>query len=282
MDTGVDHGLDITTHRVDGAVFAQARIIGRTPLNVLDDAALDAVLEGLGELHTRCFRPDPVTVDPDALRGIVLGGTDRAFVGGADLKRLGALDPGSARAFITRVHRVCAAVRALPVPVIGRVHGYCLGAGMEIAAACDFRVGDDTAVVGMPEVQVGVPSVVEAVLLPRIIGWGRTRELLLLGHTLEAADAARIGFLERLVPAAALDSEIDRCLALLASAGARAVALQKQLIDRWEDASIATGVAAGVDAFARAFESDEPAQLTDAFFRARQAAKAAAEGDADR
>ena len=79
------------------------------------------------------------------------------------------------------------------MPVIARVNGYALGAGLEVAAACDLRIASSNAVFGMPEVKVGIPSVVEAALLPGLIGWGRTRELLLFGENIDAATALRLG-----------------------------------------------------------------------------------------
>ena len=98
---------------------------------------------------------------------ILTGAGERAFVGGADINELAHLDRDSAREFITLVHRCCDGFRRLPVPVIARIDGYALGAGLELAAACDLRVASDRSMFGMPEVRVGIPSVVEAALLPR-------------------------------------------------------------------------------------------------------------------
>ena len=122
----------------------------------------------------------------DSVRCAVLrGATPRAFVGGADLKELGALTPATAEAFIRSIHDVCAALRDFPAPVIACIEGYCIGGGLEIAAACDFRIARSDGQFGMPEVRVGVPSVIEAALLPGLSGWGRTRELLLRGHLID-------------------------------------------------------------------------------------------------
>src|SRR5439155_1086231 len=120
-------------------------------------------------------------VDPELRLVIVTGAGERAFVGGADINELAALDTDSAREFITLVHRCCDGFHRLPVPVIARIDGYALGAGLELAAACDLRVASNRAVFGMPEVRVGIPSVVEAALLPQLIGYGRARRLLLTG-----------------------------------------------------------------------------------------------------
>src|SRR5258705_8937709 len=108
------------------------------------------------------------------LRAIVLTGAgDKAFIGGANIDEMAALSgPAEAKAFITKVHGVCQAIRETPMPVIAAINGWCLGAGLEIAAARDLRLCARTAVLGMPEVRLGLPSVVEAALLPSLIGWG--------------------------------------------------------------------------------------------------------------
>ncbi len=131
------------------------------------------------------------------LRAVVLRGAgERAFIGGADINEMAGLEPASARAFITLVHRSCDVFRRLPVPVIARIQGYVFGAGVEVAAACDMRVASIDARFGMPEVRLGVPSVVEAALLPQLIGWGRTRQWLLTGDTIDAATAQAWGLVE--------------------------------------------------------------------------------------
>ena len=153
----------------------------------------------------------------------------------------------------------------MPVPVIGRINGYALGAGLELAAACDLRISADTAHFAMPEVRVGIPSVVEAAQLPGVIGWGRTRRLLLLGETLDAATMASWGFLERVVPARQLDAAVMEWLTLLAKAGPHAIRRQKALIRTWEDLPLKQAVAAGIPAFAASWKTAEPGEMLSAF-----------------
>jgi enoyl-CoA hydratase/carnithine racemase len=172
------------------------------------------------------------------------------------------------------VHGCCAVVRRCAVPVIARVQGHCYGAGMELAAACDMRISSRSARYGMPEVKLGIPSVVEAAVLPQLVGWGRTRELLLLGDTYSADEVERWGFLERVVPDDALDAELDKVLASLLACGANAIRLQKELITRWETQPLPQAIATGVDFFARAYESDEPGKMMDHFLTEQAARKA--------
>jgi enoyl-CoA hydratase/carnithine racemase len=206
------------------------------------------------------------------LRAIVLTGAgDKAFIGGADLNELGGCCADSVRLFITRLHMACLAIRTCPVPVIGRVNGFCLGAGLEVAASCDMRVSSDTAIYGMPEVPMGLPSVIEAALLPGLIGWGKTREILLTGETFGAEPALAMGFVQKVVPAAGLDAAVDHWLGLIGQAAPKAVRNQKALMNRWERVSVEEGVYAGIDAISEAYTTGEPQAAIKEFFDARKA-----------
>ena len=207
-----------------------------------------------------------------ALRAVVLTGAgDRAFIGGADLNELGGLCADSARLFITRLHQACEAIRDFPVPVIGRINGYCLGAGLEVAASCDMRVAADGARFGMPEVHMGLPSVIEAALLPGLIGWGHTREMLLTGELSSAAEALAMRFVQRAVPAAELDAAVERWLAAICRATPEAIRSQKALMNRWERVSVEEGVMAGIDALADAYKTGEPQAAIKAFLDSKKA-----------
>jgi enoyl-CoA hydratase/carnithine racemase len=183
---------------------------------------------------------------------------------------MAALDGHSARDFITLVHRTCDCLRRLPVPVIARIDGYALGAGLEVAISCDLRVATTRAKFGMPEVKVGLPSVVEAALIPRLIGTGRARELLLLGETVDADTALRWGLVERVAAPDAIDAEIEAMIGSLLAAGAEAVRQQKALMRAWEQLSADAAIAAGIDAFAQAFATDEPRRMLAAFTERRR------------
>lgn len=231
-----------------------------TRLNVMNTALMERLTPAIRAVGN----------EPD-LRAVVLTGAgDRAFIGGADIKEFSALDPSSAEAFITRIHDVCQAIRDCPVPVIARINGYCLGAGFEVAASCDLRIASDTSIFGMPEVKVGVPSVIEAALLPRLIGWGKTNELLLTGENIEAYEAQRIGFLERVVTEADLDADLRKWVESIVSAGPRAVRLQKELIRKWESQSLDQAIREGIRTFRRAFETDEPQRYAAPFLNRKK------------
>jgi enoyl-CoA hydratase/carnithine racemase len=203
----------------------------------------------------------------DRLRAVILTGAGtRSFIGGADLNELGAFCADSARLFITRLHQACRAIRDCPLPVIGRINGFCLGAGLEIAASCDMRCAAETAQFGMPEVHMGLPSVIEAALLPGQIGWGRTREMLLTGALYSAADALAMGFVQKVASPATLDDSVATWLKGICAATPRAVRAQKALMNRWERTSIDEGIYAGIDALAEAYTTGEPQAAIKAFF----------------
>jgi len=217
-------------------------------LNVLNREAMTALREMIVKVSKR----------PDLRCVILTGGGDKAWIGGADITEMTDLNPKTAREFITKLHRVCQAIRDCPAPVIARINGYCLGAGMEIAAACDLRIATTDSQFGMPEVQVGIPSVIEAVLLPRLIGWGKTSELLLTGKMISAEEAESIRFVERVVQKDQLDAALNEWTAAMLSAGPLAIWSQKSLIRQWETLNVDDGIRAGIDAFAHAFTTDEP------------------------
>lgn len=199
-----------------------------------------------------------LSLDED-IRAVVLAAAgDRAFVGGADIGEMSKMDGPSARDFITNLHLAIDEIRRLPVPVIGRIHGYCLGAGLELVAACDFRVASDNAKFGMPEVRVGLPSVIEAVLLPHIMGWGKAAEILLTGDMIDAEDARACGLIQKITPKDGLDGQVDAWLGSILASGPKAVRQQKKLIRSWENMPIDAAIRAAIDAFEEANRGDEP------------------------
>jgi enoyl-CoA hydratase/carnithine racemase len=255
MDDAPRPGIGVRL-AADGMV-ARVTVDNRTKLNTLDRALMRAFVAEIEALGKR-----------GDLRAVVLSGFgDKAFIGGANIPEMAALDRGSAGDFIALVHRTCDCLRQLPVPVIARIDGYALGAGLEVAVSCDLRVASTRAKFGMPEVKVGIPSVVEAALIPRLIGWGRARELLMTGETIDAATALRWGLVERVVAPEKLDQEIDTLLDGLLSAGPQAVRRQKALMREWENLPVDRAVAAGIDAFVGSFDTDEPATMLNAFLK---------------
>lgn len=181
-----------------------------------------------------------------AVRVLVLTGSGDAFCAGADLAATSAED--SARFDVTAMLRaynnpVVLALRACPKPVIARVRGPAAGVGMNFALACDLIVASEDATFAQAFVRVGLaPDGGSTYLLPRLVGYHKAFELMALGEPLGAADAARLGIVARVVPAAELDAAVDALAARLAAAPRGAVAAIKAGLQGGETADLATAL----------------------------------------
>jgi enoyl-CoA hydratase/carnithine racemase len=206
--------------------------------------------EKANALNSRMLEELRRTLDGLDSRVVVLGGRGKTFCGGADVEELRALTAATAPDFVTRIHDVCQAIRELPVPVVARLHGAVIGAGLEIAAACDLRVAADGTKFAMPEVKLAIPSVVEAALLPRLMGSGRAAWLVLTGEAIDARRALEWGLVEEVT--GQLDERLDHLVKTLMAADREALRMQKQLLQLWDEASLATSVRASIERFAQA------------------------------
>jgi len=202
----------------------------------------------------------------DGVRVLILRGTgDKGLTGGADINEMASLTSASAEQFISRLRALCDAVRHFPTPVIARMPGWCLGGGLELVLACDIRIASDDAKLGMPEVKVGIPSVIHAALLPRLIGHARAAWLLLTGEIFDADESLSAGLVSRVVPLTDLDVEVARVADLLAGLGQRVLCQQKRLLREWESEPLEISIENSVAEFAHAFATGEPRKLMVAF-----------------
>jgi len=241
-------------------VVARVTLDNPNKLNIFTWAALEELAGAIKELEN----------NPLVRAVVITGAGDKAFIGGADLEALGSLDPVSAREFIGRVHEACACMRDCPLPVIARINGWCLGAGLELAACCDLRIAADTAVFGMPEVRLGIPSVVEAAMLPRIVGTGRARWLVMTGETIGAAEALVWGLVEKIVDLKNLDECVNGALDAILAGSDESIRAQKRLCRLWEEAPLAESIRTSIDEFSLSYESGEPNRRIAAFRAARR------------
>ena len=241
-------------NRREGGHLMRVVIDNASKLNTLNRALMSEIIETGARL----------AADPELRLVVLTGAGERAFVGGADIGEIAALDRDGAHSFITAVHRCCDSFRRLPAPVIARIDGYALGAGLELACACDLRVASDRSIFGMPEVRIGIPSVVEAALLPKLIGQGRARRLLLTGEMIGAAEALSWGLVDVVVPPVELDAAVEHLTCQILAAGRNALRLQKSLILDWEELPTTAAVQRGIEYFVDAFDTDEPARMAGA------------------
>lgn len=196
-----------------------------------------------------------VTDLPDRVRVVVVTGAgDRAFGAGMHLDVFRDAAPGDGRAIITRLATCLRAVRTAPVPTIARLNGACLGAAFELALACDLRVAHTGVRVGLPEVRLGIPSVVDAALLPRYVGAALAQEMVLTGSVHRVDEPGTAPLVNRLVDSpAGLDAAVDDLVATLLAPTREVLAAQKELLETWREQGITGSVDASVDTFAEVF-----------------------------
>jgi enoyl-CoA hydratase len=239
----------------DSRGVVRVSICNAGSLNILGSAVIDGVREGLEQLAR-----------DRTIRVLVLAGqSEKSMIGGADIKEMAALEQKSAEAFISRLRDLCEAVRAFPAPVIARMPGWCLGGGLEVAAACDFRVSAHDARFGMPEVRVGIPSVIHAALLPRLIGWGRARWLVMTAENIDAPTALSWGLVDVVAPQGGLDQAVEHVIGMLLECGPEALRSQKALLRQWEELPLTESVNLSVGVFGKSFLTGEPQRLMQGF-----------------
>jgi enoyl-CoA hydratase len=233
---------------IDGRGVAQMTICNAGSMIIFNSQVIAALTGAINELGRQ-----------KGVRALVLrSDSEKAFVGGADIKEMAALDQASAERFITNLRDLCEAARNFPQPVIARIPGWCLGGGLEFAVACDFRIASDQAKFAMPEVKVGIPSVIHAAMLPRVMGTPRARWLVMTGATIDAATALQWGLIDVVAAASELDAEVEKLLGALLECGAEAIAAQKELIRKWEELPLKDAIDASIPIFGRSFLTGEP------------------------
>lgn len=252
-----------TLSSVDERGIGVLEITNAGPLNVLSTPVTCDVTSAVSSL----------AVFPGIRVLILRGAGDRAFIGGADIKEMVHLGRDAAVEFISRIAGLCEALRQFPAPVIARLSGWCLGAGLEVAVACDLRISSGDARYAMPEVAMGIPSVIHAALLPDLIGSGRARWLLLTGRSITAASALSWGLVDEIHDGPVLDSAVTAAAMSLTALGPNAVRRQKRLLRSWEDPSIDDAVKASIGEFGSAFDHSEPRELMTEFLRRKEASR---------
>jgi enoyl-CoA hydratase len=239
----------------DSRGVVRLTICNAGPLNIFGSAVINSVREGLQML-----------AGESGIRVLILAGqSEKSLIGGADIKEMATFDQAAAEKFISGFGDVCEAVRAFPAPVIARMPGWCLGGGLEVAAACDFRVAGHDAKFGMPEVRVGIPSVIHAALLPRLIGSGRARWLVMTAENIDAATALAWGLVDVVAPEGGLDAAVEKTIDSLLKCGPEALRAQKALLRQWEELPLTESVNLSIGVFGRSFLTDEPKRLMQEF-----------------
>jgi enoyl-CoA hydratase len=232
-------------------------------LNALNAATLD-------ELHIAF----DAAAEDDAIRVVVLTGAGpKAFVAGADIAEMTTLSPVQARDFSLRGQRMMRAVETMPKPVIAMVNGFALGGGLELAMACHLRIAADSAKVGQPEINLGlVPGFGGSQRLLRLAGRAATLELCLLGAPIDATRAQQLGILNRVVPAAELETETMKLATQLAGAAPLALRGILDCVNTGGECGIEEGLAFESTQFGLVFATQDMREGTAAFLERRKPA----------
>ncbi|HMK66679.1 MAG TPA: enoyl-CoA hydratase-related protein [Thermodesulfobacteriota bacterium] len=202
---------------------------------------------------------------------ILTGSGDKAFVAGADIAAMSQMTPLQAKRFSWAGHEVMFALEALEIPVIAAVNGFALGGGTEIAMSCDFIYASEKAKFGQPEINLGIiPGFGGTQRLPRLVGKGWAKEIVLTGEMISAQQAKELGLVNKVFPPDALMDEVFKTAKLLASKGRASLRAAKQAMNRGFDVDLRNACAMEVDAFAVCFTSPDAKEGLTAFLEKRK------------
>jgi enoyl-CoA hydratase len=245
---------------LDASGIATLTINRPEALNALNAEVLEAVTTAARELKGKA-------------RALIVTGSGKAFVAGADIAQMQALGPAEAEAFARRGHAFGQALADFPGPVIAAINGYALGGGLELAMACDILVASERAVVGQPEVKLGVvPGFGGSQRLPRRTGPGIAKWLLMTGESVKADEALRLGIVDKVVPSDALMAECRRIAEACLANGPAAVASVKRLVDLGLDVPLQAALDLEAKAFGASFATADQKEGMKAFLEKRKAA----------
>ena len=233
---------------------------GRTDLNLLGLKLFQSLIDGL----------DEVAVDANVTTVVLRGAGERAFSAGVDLHEMRDLTPQSAEEFIRTLHRAIRKVLTLPMPVIAAINGSCLGGALEMVLACDIRIASEDAIFGLPEVLVGLPSVIEASLLPKTIGLGRARRLIMTGDSVTSQEALDMGLVDQVVAKDAVHDAAMETTEKFRNISPKVMAAQKDIIVKWLEMGDEQSAEYSIKAFALGFTTGHPQEAMTAFLEKRE------------
>ena len=232
-------------------------------LNALNSATLDALHEAF----------DAAAADADVRVVVLTGAGEKAFVAGADISEMNGLPPVEGRDFSLRGQRMMRRVEKMPKPVIAAVNGFALGGGLELAMCCHLRIAGDNAKVGQPEINLGlIPGFGGSQRLLRLAGRAATLELCLTGAPIGAERARELGIVNRVVPAADLQTETLKLASQLANAAPLALRAMLDCVNIGGECGIEEGLEYESAQFGLVFSTDDMREGTTAFLEKRKPA----------
>ncbi len=234
--------------------------INRPPVNALNHEVMDALEKAFEELSK-----------DEAVGAVILTGSGpKAFVAGADIKEFPNLTRENGEEMSRRGQEVLQKIADFPAPVIAAVNGFALGGGLEVALACDIRVIDENAKVGLPEVTLGIfPAYAGTQRLPRTIAPGKAKELIFTGAMIDAAEAHRIGLADHLTPAGETMPKAREIAGNILKAGPVAVRMAKEAVNKGLDQTLQEGQKTEAAYFADLCDTEDQKEGARAFMEKR-------------
>jgi len=230
--------------------------------NALNAATRQEIRNALGEIEK----------DEDVRVVIITGAGEKAFISGADITAFKDATPiVMEESASTLGQQLFSNIENLNVPVIAMINGFCLGGGLELAMCCDIRIASDNAKFGQPEINIGLfPGAGGTQRLPRLIGWGKAKEMIYTGKIIDAAEAERISLVDRVVPPEKLEEEVNQLAETIASKSPLIIKLAKKAINRGMYTDLAAGLAYEKTNFALCFATEDRTEGVTAFLEKRK------------
>jgi enoyl-CoA hydratase len=214
---------------------------------------------------------DEVEKNPD-IKGVIITGAGKAFVAGADIRQMADYTPQEARSYMTRAQKVFNRLEDIEKPIMAAVNGYALGGGCELAMACDFRFASEKAIFGQPEVNLGViPGFGGSQRLTRLTNAGMAKELLFSGRNVPAAEAYRIGLVNRVCSPETLLAEATELMKIIIAKPATALGYAKVAVNHGRDTDLRKALELEIDLISLCYATPDQKEGMKAFLEKRPA-----------
>lgn len=202
---------------------------------------------------------------------IITGAGDKAFMAGMDITELESMSPIDIEEFVSTLGQALYQdIENLDIPVIAMINGYCLAGGCELAMSCDIRIASDRAKFGQPEINIGfIPGAGATQRMPRLIGWGRAKELMYTGRIIDAQEALRIGLVDKVVPHDQLEEEVNKLAATIVTKSRIITKYMKQAITRGTYTDLDMGLKYEKAQWGLCFATEDHKEGIDAFIHKR-------------
>ena len=230
--------------------------------NALNAATRQEIRNAIGEIEK----------DGDVRVVIITGAGEKAFISGADITAFKDATPITMEESASTLgQQLFSDIENISVPVIAMINGFCLGGGQELAMCCDIRIASENAKFGQPEVNVGIlPGGGGTQRLPRLVGWGKAKELIYTGKIIDATEAEKIGLVDKVVPLEKLEEEVNQLAETIASKSPLIIKLIKKTINKGMYTDLAAGLAYEKANFALCFATEDHKEGVTAFLEKRK------------